>query len=95
MEKVRIQSYARKIGNDENETYYETSFEIPEEFGEVGGVAIENEHHQEMFVKSIVLEGLTAGTIHINSDSWIHPKSDNPEKRLFFCNKVRNIYIYI
>lgn len=88
-EKPTIQSFARKFDNDDNKTYYESTFEITEGFGEIGGVLIENEHHREMFVKSIVLDGSPSGPININCDSWIHPKSDNPEKRVFFSNKVR------
>ena len=87
VEKPTIQSFARKSGNDENETYYESSFEIPEDFGEIGAVIIENEHHQEMFVKSIVLDGFSSGSINIHCDSWIHSKFDNSEKRVFFSNK--------
>lgn len=87
VEKPTIQSYARKSGNEKNEIYYESSFEIPEDFGEIGAVIIENEHHQEMFVKSIVLDGFHSGSIIIHCDSWIHSKFDNSEGRVFFSNK--------
>lgn len=86
-----MQSYARKSGNKENEIYYETTFDdIPEDFGEIGAVKLENEHRQEMFVKNIVLQGFPSGTtaVDINCESWIHSKFDNPEKRVFFTNKV-------
>ncbi|XP_057797967.1 linoleate 13S-lipoxygenase 2-1, chloroplastic [Salvia miltiorrhiza] len=86
-EKATVQSYARKSRNNENEIYYESDFEIPEDFGEIGAVKLENEHHKEMFVKNIVFDGLPSGAIHINCESWIHSKFDNPEKRVFFSNK--------
>ncbi|KAK6164235.1 hypothetical protein DH2020_001099 [Rehmannia glutinosa] len=86
-EKPTITSYAHKIGTDDNETYYETVFEIPENFGEFGAVAIENEHHKEMFVKNIVFDGFSNGSIDVTCNSWIHSKFDNPEKRVFFSNK--------
>ncbi|KAL7113351.1 hypothetical protein ACP275_04G056100 [Erythranthe tilingii] len=90
LEKASIKSYARKTGKDDNETYYETSFEIPEDFGEVGAVLIENEHHKEMFLKNIVFDGFsttTNGSLEVTCNTWIHPKFDNPEKRVFFTNK--------
>ncbi|KAL8548815.1 hypothetical protein ACS0TY_007905 [Phlomoides rotata] len=82
-EKATIKSYAGRTGKNESETYYEASFDIPEDFGEIGAVLIENQHRQEMYVKNIVLDG----SLHITCDSWIQPKSDNPEKRLFFSDK--------
>ncbi|KAK6164226.1 hypothetical protein DH2020_001090 [Rehmannia glutinosa] len=86
-EKPTITSYAHKIGKDDNETYYETTFEIPEDFGEVGAIAIENEHHKEMFVKNVIFDGFSNGSIDVTCNSWIHSKFDNPENRVFFTNK--------
>ncbi|KAL6563974.1 hypothetical protein OROHE_005214 [Orobanche hederae] len=85
-EKSTISSYAHKKGgtDDNDETRYEATFEIPEEFGEIGAVTIQNEHRNEMFVKNIVFEGLS---IDISCNSWIHTESDNVEKRVFFTNK--------
>ncbi|KAL6505331.1 hypothetical protein OROGR_025148 [Orobanche gracilis] len=83
-EKSTINFYAHKAGTDDNETYYEATFEIPEEFGEIGAVTIENEHRMEMSVKNIVFEGLS---IDVSCNSWIHTESDNLEKRVFFTNK--------
>ncbi|KAL3828152.1 hypothetical protein ACJIZ3_016954 [Penstemon smallii] len=87
LEKPSIKSYARKTKKDDNEIYYESNFEIPEEFGEIGAILIENEHHKEMFVKKIVLHGFSGGPIDMTCNSWIHPKSDNSTKRIFFSNK--------
>ncbi|GFP94419.1 linoleate 13s-lipoxygenase 2-1 chloroplastic [Phtheirospermum japonicum] len=86
-EKPTMSSYARKVDNDEKETYYETTFEISEDFGEIGAVTIENEHRTEMFVKDIAFEGLASGSINVTCNSWIHSKYDNPDKRVFFANK--------
>ncbi|KAL7151785.1 hypothetical protein ABFS83_04G054200 [Erythranthe nasuta] len=90
LEKTTIKSYAHKSGHNDNEYYYETSFEVHEDFGEIGAVLIENEHHREMFVKNIVFSGFSITTnemVEVTCNSWIHPKSDNPEKRIFFWNK--------
>ncbi|KAK6164227.1 hypothetical protein DH2020_001091 [Rehmannia glutinosa] len=86
-EKTTITSYAHKIGKYGSETYYETIFEIPKDFDEVGAIAIENEHHKEMFVKNIVFDGFSNGSIDVACNSWIHSKFDNTEKRVFFANK--------
>ncbi|KAL2238646.1 linoleate 13S-lipoxygenase 2-1, chloroplastic-like [Sesamum indicum] len=86
-EKPTVTGYARRTGSDENEIYYETSFEIPEDFGMIGAVLVENEHRKEMFVKNIVLDGLSSGPVDITCNSWIHAKFDNPIKRIFFSNK--------
>ncbi|KAL3647621.1 hypothetical protein CASFOL_008589 [Castilleja foliolosa] len=86
-DKPTISSYAHRVGKDENETYFQTTFEIPEDFGEIGAVTIENEHHSEVFVKNIIFEGLSSGLSNVTCNSWIHSKYDNPEKRVFFTNK--------
>lgn len=87
-EKPTIKAFARFTGKHELGNYYESNFVVPEDFGEIGAIVIENEHHQEMYVKNIVLHGFSTGSLHITCDSWIHPKSDNPKKRVFFNDKV-------
>jgi lipoxygenase len=67
---------------------YESSFEVPAEFGEVGAILVENKHHKEMFLKDIVLTGFSNGPVNIDCNSWVHSKKDNPQKRVFFSNKV-------
>ncbi|KAL3647623.1 hypothetical protein CASFOL_008591 [Castilleja foliolosa] len=88
-EKATITSYAHWAGMYENERYYIVSFEIPKDFGEIGAVIIENEHRIEMFVKDIVFEGLSSGSLmNVTCNSWIHSKHDNPDQtRVFFTNK--------
>ena len=87
-EKATLQSFARKSGEHENEIYYESNFEIPDDFGEIGAVKLENEHRQEMFVKNIALDGFPSGIINIHCDSWIHSQFESQEKRVFFSNTV-------
>jgi lipoxygenase len=99
------------MSKEEDEVKYESSFEIPEDFGEVGAILVENGHQKEMFFKDIILNGFPYGPLHISCNSWVHSKNDNPQKRVFFANKVSlarisfnytyihtyiyNIYIYI
>ncbi|KAK2968088.1 hypothetical protein RJ640_028921 [Escallonia rubra] len=86
-EKENLKGYAKRINQDEIEVKYEFDFAVPEEFGEIGAVLVENEHHKEMYFKNITLDGFPNGTINVTCNSWVHPKFDNPEKRVFFTNK--------
>lgn len=87
-EKPKIKAYAHKKDKDGDETHYESNFNVPEDFGEVGAITIENEHHKEMFVESIVIDGVYGGPINVTCNSWIHSKFDNKEPRVFFVDKV-------
>jgi hypothetical protein len=44
--------------------------------------------HKEMYLKDIVLSGFSNGPVNINCNSWVHSKKDNPQKMVFFANKV-------
>lgn len=92
LEKETIKDYAHKTHQSTQEVKYEAEFEVPESFGEVGAVLVENEHHKEMFVKDIVLEGFILGPVTFSCNSWVHSKHDNPVKRVFFSNKVSSSF---
>lgn len=85
-----VKSYAHKISQKNDEAKYESSFIIPAGFGEIGAVMVENEHHKEIYLKSIVLHGFSNGPLNFKCNSWVHSKHDNPKKRIFFANKVFN-----
>ncbi|KAI3791338.1 hypothetical protein L2E82_05102 [Cichorium intybus] len=85
--KDTIQHYAHRSGIDLKDVKYVAEFEVPEDFGQIGAILIENEHHKEMYLEKIELEGFSNDTITINPNSWVHSKFDNPEKRIFFTNK--------
>ncbi|WJZ88545.1 hypothetical protein VitviT2T_007831 [Vitis vinifera] len=87
LEKKPISGYARRTGQKDGEVIYESEFVIPGDFGEIGAVLVENEHKNEMYLKHIVLNGLPNGPIEFNCDSWVEPKFDKPEKRVFFTFK--------
>ncbi|KAF4391720.1 hypothetical protein G4B88_005606, partial [Cannabis sativa] len=86
-ERKRIKGYAHKTSLIDilGKVTYEVDFDIPKEFGELGAILVENEHHKEMFLKDIKIdgEGLLNGPVTINCESWIHSKSQNPQKRSF------------
>ena len=69
------------------EIKYEADFEVPESFGEIGAVLVENEHRRETFMKEIVLHGFLTGPVRFPCESWVHSKYDNPDKRVFFSTK--------
>ncbi|XP_024985792.1 linoleate 13S-lipoxygenase 2-1, chloroplastic-like [Cynara cardunculus var. scolymus] len=85
--KDTIRHYAHRLSSDLKDVKYVAEFEVPKEFGEIGAVLIENEHHKEMYLETIKLDGFSNGPITINPSSWVHSKFDNAEKRIFFTNK--------
>ncbi|XP_077215135.1 linoleate 13S-lipoxygenase 2-1, chloroplastic-like [Tasmannia lanceolata] len=89
LEKSTIEAHAHRsnLGHANDEVKYEANFEIVENFGEVGGIFVKNEHHREMYLKDIVLSGFPNGPLHFTCNSWVHSKTSSPEKRIFFVNK--------
>ncbi|KAF9688665.1 hypothetical protein SADUNF_Sadunf01G0011800 [Salix dunnii] len=87
LEKASIREYAHKIEHEGEDIKYEADFVVPPDFGEVGAIFVENEHHKEMYLHDVVLDGFPSGPVHLTCDSWIHSKFDNKKKRLFFTNK--------
>ncbi|XP_048140600.1 linoleate 13S-lipoxygenase 2-1, chloroplastic-like [Rhodamnia argentea] len=86
-EKKTTKGYVRETSQNEEGVTYECEFVVGEEFGEVGAIFVENEHHEEMYIKDIILDGLESGPLSITCKSWVHSKYDNPQKRVFFTNK--------
>ncbi|KAK7333912.1 hypothetical protein VNO80_30693 [Phaseolus coccineus] len=87
-EKKTTESNVHKTGTKEDEVQYEIRFELAASFGNVGAVLVQNEDCNEVFLKTIVLDGFSNGPLHFTCDSWIQPKSDSPQKRVFFANKL-------
>ncbi|XAR60420.1 Linoleate 13S-lipoxygenase [Bertholletia excelsa] len=87
LEKEKIKGYAHRRSEDKNEVKYECEFVIPEEFGEIGAVLVENEHHKEMYLKNIIFDGFLSGPVRVACNSWVASKFDVPEKRVFFTTK--------
>lgn len=63
-----IKGYDAQSPSDEDDDdeviRYEFSFEATADFIPAGGVQVENEHHREMFLKDMVLDGLPAGPVN-------------------------------
>ncbi|KAK7401112.1 hypothetical protein VNO78_12426 [Psophocarpus tetragonolobus] len=89
LEKKTIKGNVHEVEKkDDGVQLYEATFELPKDFGNVGAVLVENGHHKEVFLKSIVLHGVHNGPIDFTCNSWIQPKHHDPAKRVFFSNKT-------
>ncbi|XP_024982632.1 linoleate 13S-lipoxygenase 2-1, chloroplastic-like [Cynara cardunculus var. scolymus] len=86
--KPTIKDYAHRLGRKADDLQYLAEFEVPEDFGSIGAIYIQNEHHKEMFVESILLEGLAIGPVTVTCESWIQSKREKNSKRIFFLDKV-------
>ncbi|KAE8657830.1 Lipoxygenase 2.3 [Hibiscus syriacus] len=87
-EKQTIKAYAHLVKQHDEDVTYEADFTVGPDFGELGAVVVENEHHREMFLTDIVLDGFQdSDPITVSCNSWIHSKFDNPQKRVFFTHK--------
>ncbi|KAK9072571.1 hypothetical protein SSX86_009006 [Deinandra increscens subsp. villosa] len=62
---------------------YECNFDVPDDFGEIGAILVENEYSKKMFFKTIVFDnGVT-----FTCESWVQSKLNVPGKRIFFTDK--------
>ncbi|KAK8550640.1 hypothetical protein V6N13_119157 [Hibiscus sabdariffa] len=87
-EKETIKAYAHRVKQKDDDVIYEADFNVGQEFGEIGAVLVENEHHKEMFLTEILLQGFPDSVpITVSCNSWVHAKFDNPQKRVFFTSK--------
>ncbi|XP_042514343.1 linoleate 13S-lipoxygenase 2-1, chloroplastic-like isoform X2 [Macadamia integrifolia] len=93
LEKDTIKGHARWVNQNEGNAKYESKLEVPATFGDVGAVLVVNEHPTELFIRTIVLNGSPTGPLTITCNSWVCPKSDNPQKRIFFTNKLHQSYL--
>ena len=91
LEKKRIKALAHRMGHEGEDIKYEAKFEIPKEYGEVGAVFVENEHHREMYINEIIIDGFLNGSIKVKCDSWVHSNYEDPQKRVFLANKVQTL----
>ncbi|PON69728.1 Lipoxygenase [Parasponia andersonii] len=76
----------------DNEDRYEAKIDIPNDFGEVGAIIVENDYEREIYIKDILLQNLPSGaqTINFSCNSWVQSKRDVPpgqQTRIFFSDK--------
>eukprot|EP00249_Psilotum_nudum_P034546 c53719_g1_i1 orf=2-865(-) len=70
------------------EMEYTAEFVVSQDFGLPGAIIVVNGHQTEFFLETICLDGLPNGKVFFPCYSWVHPKHENPEPRLFFSNQV-------
>ncbi|QCD79114.1 lipoxygenase [Vigna unguiculata] len=87
-ERKTRESNVHKSGSTDDEVEYEVTIELPASFGNVGAVLVQNQDHNELFLKTIALHGLPSGPVHFACDSWIQPNTQSSQKRVFFANKL-------
>lgn len=88
VEKETIKGFVHRAEAENQEVKYEAELEVGSDFGEIGALMVENEHHKEVFVKEVLLQGFEGGPLRFSCNSWVHSKYDDPIKRVFFPNKV-------
>ncbi|MBA0731603.1 hypothetical protein Golax_004518 [Gossypium laxum] len=90
LEKERVEAFADRVGHKGEDIEYEAEFQVGREFGEIGAVCVENEHHEEMYVDEILIHGFPKGPVKVKCASWVHSKYEDPHNRVFFTNKTPN-----
>ncbi|KAL2627323.1 hypothetical protein GLYMA_07G196800v4 [Glycine max] len=63
---------------------YKVEFIVDSDFGIPGAVTVVNGFDNEFFLESITM----AQNVHFACKSWVQPNKLDPEKRIFFVNKV-------
>ncbi|XP_056858478.1 lipoxygenase 2, chloroplastic-like [Raphanus sativus] len=86
MEKDPVEDYVQRVWFESRNEKYKCVFDMPEDFGTVGAIRVQNQHRREMFIKEMELE-LPSGSVTFTCNSWVTPKSVDPTKRIFFSNK--------
>ncbi|KAI3755015.1 hypothetical protein L1987_54808 [Smallanthus sonchifolius] len=71
------------------ESTYEVKFEWNEEIGLPGAVFVKNNHHNELFFKTIAIKDVPGhGQVHFVCNSWVYPSKRYEKDRVFFSNKA-------
>ena len=76
----------------DGETVFRVNFEWDESQGIPGAVLVRNHQTEEVFLKTLTLEGVPGkGTVVFVANSWIYPQSKYRYNRVFFANDVSSI----
>lgn len=76
--------------NAEDEATYEAEFDWEECLGIPGAFIIRNQHHNQIYLKTVTLEDVPGhdGPVRFICDSWVYPAHRYDYDRVFFSNKV-------
>ncbi|XP_062083944.1 linoleate 13S-lipoxygenase 2-1, chloroplastic-like [Humulus lupulus] len=91
----KVKGFPEKSGLQlfKTEVKYETTINVPINFGEVGAIIVESDFEREIYIKDITLSGLPSEprTLNFSCNSWVQSKRDvrNPAEhlRIFFSDK--------
>lgn len=86
-EEAVLKGWLQKSAVRAEKVHFTATFTISSDFGHPGAIIVTNQHQKEFFLENIVLEGLIGGPVYFPCNSYVQPKKENPEKRIFFCNK--------
>ncbi|XP_042757188.1 lipoxygenase 2, chloroplastic [Lactuca sativa] len=62
---------------------YTFHFDVPDDFGEIGAVLVENDYRNKIYIQKIEL----SDKVTFTCNSWVHSSRDNPQRRIFFADK--------
>jgi len=73
----------------DGETVFRVNFEWDESQGIPGAVLVRNHQTEEVFLKTLTLEGVPGkGTVVFVANSWVHNHRSYTQDRVFFANDV-------
>ncbi|MCO5561651.1 hypothetical protein L7F22_015272 [Adiantum nelumboides] len=85
--RVALHDWSEKASIVADKVQYTAEFKLSKWFGWPGAITILNNHQNELFVETIALQGLPIGTIYFSCYSWVQPKFQDPQERVFFTNQ--------
>ncbi|KAG7559730.1 PLAT/LH2 domain superfamily [Arabidopsis thaliana x Arabidopsis arenosa] len=85
-QRITVEDYAQRVWAEAPDEKYECEFEMPEDFGPVGAIKVQNQYHRQLFLQGMELE-LPGGSVTFTCESWVAPKNVDPTKRIFFSNQ--------
>ncbi|XP_051144559.1 probable linoleate 9S-lipoxygenase 5 [Andrographis paniculata] len=88
--KAYLEGWTKKVTPlKTDDTEYDISFEWDEEMGFPGAFTITNNHHHEIYLKTLTLEDVPGhGRVHFICNSWIYTAEHYKKDRIFFANQT-------
>lgn len=75
--------------NSEDLASFDVTFDWDESFVTPGALIIKNQHHSQIYFKTVTLEDVPDhGPVHFVCESWVYPAHRYKFDRVFFTNKV-------
>lgn len=90
-----IKDWSEKSNLKTERVNYTAEFVVDSKFGVPGAITVTNKHQKEFYLETITIEGFACGPVHFPCNSWVQPKKDHPGKRIFFCNKVHQLFVHL